>query len=249
MDIWAEVDGSAQIIPYSGAAYRVVESQEQAATMQLVDTLLEQELLESLLDAAKPPVAQDAERLPYLLKTPFRYPPLRHGSRFGRRTERGIFYASLGLRTALTETAYYRLVFLAGMAEPPKQPIQSPMSSFRTRIKTEHAVRLDRPPFDEYRERISCRTRYQDSQTLGTEMRAAGVQAAVYYAARDNRAGCRNIAIFAPDALTGKLYDNRSWHCSATPSRVIFVAEHHGEGHEFLRTAFEVEGVLPTPAV
>lgn len=249
MGIWADAGGPDHILPYSGAAYRVVESQEQAATMQLVDTLQEQELLEQLLDGSKPRPAGDAEHLPYLLKTPFRYPPLRHGSRFGRRTQRGIFYASLGLRSALAETAYYRLVFLAGMTEPPQQPIQSPMSSFRTRIKTAHAVRLDRPPFEGYRERISCKTRYQDSQNLGTDMRAAGVQAAIYYAARETRPGCRNIAVFAPAALTGTVSNNRSWHCSATPSRVIFVAGHDGEGHEFERTLFEVDGVLPTPAV
>lgn len=57
----------------------MVESQEQVATLQLVDTLEEQALLEELLESSKPPVPADAEPLHYLLKTPFRYPPLRWG--------------------------------------------------------------------------------------------------------------------------------------------------------------------------
>ena len=61
------------------------------ATRKLVDSLAEQELLEKLLEGAKPPAP--GARVHYLLSTPFRYPPLPHGSRFGRATERGIVQA------------------------------------------------------------------------------------------------------------------------------------------------------------
>jgi hypothetical protein len=42
-----------------------------------------------------------------LLTTPFRYPPLRHGSRFGSRQYRGIFYGSRSRSGCLVEGAYY----------------------------------------------------------------------------------------------------------------------------------------------
>ncbi|MCV6615090.1 MAG: RES family NAD+ phosphorylase [Cellvibrionaceae bacterium] len=39
------------------------------------------------------------------MSTPFRYPPLAYGSRFGSTLERGIFYASQELATAFAESA------------------------------------------------------------------------------------------------------------------------------------------------
>ena len=72
-----------------------MESQEQVATNRLVATLAEQDLLESMLEASKPPLPKGTARLDYLLATPFRYPPLPHGSRFGGRHEPSLFYAGV----------------------------------------------------------------------------------------------------------------------------------------------------------
>jgi len=44
--------------------------------------------------------------LDYLLFPPFRYPPLKWGSRFGTEYQRGLFYGSQLLATALAEVAY-----------------------------------------------------------------------------------------------------------------------------------------------
>src|SRR5450631_122879 len=80
----------------SRRAWRAVEDQSVNATHKLVDSDAEQTLLEALIDGAKPPwpASERMRGLHYLLSTPFRYPPLRHGSRFGTRAERGIFYGS-----------------------------------------------------------------------------------------------------------------------------------------------------------
>src|SRR5688500_8455099 len=94
-DGWAACLADARPVALEGEVLRLVESQEQVATNRLVDTLSEQALLEEPLEATKPPVPlAAAPTLDYLLSTPFRYPPLRHGSRFGRRTEPSLFYAS-----------------------------------------------------------------------------------------------------------------------------------------------------------
>ncbi|MCC3263614.1 RES family NAD+ phosphorylase, partial [Paenibacillus polymyxa] len=76
-------------------------------------------LLEELIETSKPQLPPSTETLHYLLKTPFRYPPLRWGSRFGRRHEPSLFYAALRLETAMAEAAYYRFVLWEGMASPP----------------------------------------------------------------------------------------------------------------------------------
>ncbi len=68
-EIWRQCKGERHIRPLQGRLVRLVESQEQVATLQLVDTLEEQALLEELLESSKPPVPADAEPLHYLLKT------------------------------------------------------------------------------------------------------------------------------------------------------------------------------------
>ena len=120
MDIWQACAGVEQIIPLRGRLVRLVENQGQVATLQLVDTLEEQALLEQLLESSKPSLPPGDEPLHYLLRTPFRYPPLRWGSRFGRRHEPSLFYAACRLETAMAETAFYRFVLWYGMVEPPR---------------------------------------------------------------------------------------------------------------------------------
>src|SRR5436305_1171893 len=82
-------------------------AQHRTATRKLVESDAEQHVLESLLEATKPP-APEVHRLHYLLSTPFRYPPLPRGSRFESRWAPGVWYGSDALPTALAEVAYYR---------------------------------------------------------------------------------------------------------------------------------------------
>ena len=82
---WTRAALSSERRRLSGVCWRVVEAQHRVSTMKLVDTLAEQSLLESILDASKPPVPPECERLHYLLSTPFRYgAPYPSGSRFRR---------------------------------------------------------------------------------------------------------------------------------------------------------------------
>src|SRR6478672_10673303 len=113
--IWTRCAGDSEIRRLQLTASRVVESQHQVSTRKLVDSNEEQALLEELIDGVKPLDVTNG-KLHYLLSTPFRYPPLRHGSRFGRRHERGIWYGSLTRRPAFAEVSYYRLLFLEGTA-------------------------------------------------------------------------------------------------------------------------------------
>src|SRR5215510_6980065 len=111
--IWTLCAGDSELHSLEIVSWRAVEAQHQVSTRKLVDTAAEQELLEELIESAKPPDVTGG-RVHYLLSTPFRYPPLRHGSRFGTRHERGIWYGATSLRTLFAEVAYYRLVFIDG---------------------------------------------------------------------------------------------------------------------------------------
>jgi hypothetical protein len=219
-----------------------------------VDSLAEQELLERLLDATKPPVPEGREfrGLDFLLFTPFRYPPLRRGSRFGTRQERGIWYGSEGLRTALAEVAYYRLVFFEG-TEADLLPSTTALSAFQARVRTGAGVDLTAPPFDAHRARISSPSRYRDSQRLGAEMRAGGVEAFRYRSARDPRGGV-NVGLFTPAAFAAPRPRRASetWRCTVTLSRdVEMVRQDVVDVRRYLfpRAAFLVRGELPAPAV
>lgn len=248
MDIWAACAAQARPEPLAGEAIRVVESQEQIATNSLVDDLAEQALLENLLDAAKPPAPPETRGLHYLLVTPFRYPPLRHGSRFGSRNEPSLFYASTGLRTALAETAYYRLLFWSGMTTPPPSgKLITAHTVFGATYASTRGLRLQHPPFAAFAAQIADPGQYADSQLLGGHMRAAGIEAFQYPSARDREQGI-NIALFSPRALQqSRPTFQQAWLCDTDAERVMFYSSEES-ACAFPRETFLVDGRLPEPA-
>lgn len=247
--IWTLCAADSEIRPLRLSPWRVVESQHQVATRKLVDTLAEQALLEDLIDRAKPPDIT-AGRLHYLLATPFRYPPLPHGSRFGARHERGIWYGSETLGAAMAEVAYYRLLFLEGTVAD-LGTIDAELTSFTARVHTTRGLDLVRPPFDAYRQRIASPTDYDATQALGRDMRDAGIEAFRYPSARDPKGGA-NIGVLAPAAF-GRAQPRAfmTWWCTATKTRVELIRRDYvkRESFTFERRQFLVRGRLPAPAV
>jgi hypothetical protein len=230
----------------------VVEAQHVVSTRKLVDSDAEQQLLEELIERVKPPLPAEPEfqGLHYLLATPFRYPPLRHGSRFGSRAERSLWYGGEELRTAFSEAAYYRLVFLEGTAAD-LEPVMVDLSAFRARVRSARAVDLTRDPFAAHEAEISSPVSYAASQVLGREMRAAGVEAFRYRSARAVEGGT-NVALFTPRAFERRRPDSpQTWYCVATRNEVELaqrdVFEHRV--YRFPRQQLEVGGSLPMPAV
>jgi hypothetical protein len=186
----------------------------------------------------------------YLLFTPFRYPPLPHGSRFGRRTERGIWYGSLDLRTAFAEVSYYRLLFLEG-THAALGTVTTALTAFTADMRTSRGVDLVMTPFDAYRREIASPTSYQSSQALGATMREAGVEAFRYPSARDNEGGV-NVAAFVPSVFgKSKPKSLETWHCSASRDGVDVAQGDYFVRRRFAyrREQFLVRGALPAPAL
>src|SRR5688500_12281449 len=247
--IWTECAGDSEIRPLVLDAWRVVESQHQIATRKLVQTDAEQQLLEELIDAVKPPYAT-RRRLHYLLATPFRYPPLRYGSRFGTRAERGIWYGAETRPTAFAEIAYYRLLFLEG-TQAKLTPLEIDLTAFRASIRTGRGVDLSVPPFLTWVDVLASPSSYEATQALGSAMRGARVEAFRYVSARDAARGI-NVGVFDP-AVFGRRQPRalETWRCTATRERVEVTRRDYFQRASFAfpREQFLVDGVLPAPAV
>jgi hypothetical protein len=226
----------------------VVEAQHQLSTRKLVASAEEQILLEELIDGAKPPEVTGGA-LHYLLFTPFRYPPLPHGSRFGGRRDRGIWYGSATRRTAFAEVAYYRLVFLAG-THADLGTLSTALTAFTARAHSARGIDLTRPPFDAHRPTIASPTHYAETQRLGADMRAAGVELFRYPSARDPDGV--NVGAFAPAVFgTAPPRGFESWQCTASVSAVELAKRDYFKPavFTFQRAPFLIGGVLPSPAV
>jgi hypothetical protein len=252
--IWTRCAGRTRATRLECRPWRVVEGQHILSTRKLVDSAAEHDLLEELLDYSKPPLPGGPEfaGLHHLLFTPFRYPPLRHGSRFGARTERSLWYGAEQLETAQAEYAYYRRVFFAGTAAA-LLPNTLAVTAFRASVATGRGIDLTRAPFEAYRGRLAAKGSYAESQQLGGEMRADGIEAVRYHSARCPKGGV-GVGLFTPAAFASRtpLRPAQNWQCTVTAQEDV---EYRRQGIvevervDFTRATFLVDGRLPTPAV
>jgi hypothetical protein len=250
-EIWQKCVGNNYIKPIEVKAWRIVESQYQIATRRLVDNLREHRILEELIESHKPLLPEYCQGYHYLLATPFRYPPLDYGSRFGTRYEPGLWYGSLAIQTALAEKAYYRFRFLAA-SETHYEEVPIKYSAFLTEIKTSQALDLTELPFSNYTHEISKRDTYLASQQLGKQMRQTKVAAFYYSSARCPHKG-KNIGLFLPCAFKNKtpMEPFQTWQGTVinAKSKMEFIRTNclHDENCVFAVDIFLINGKLPCP--
>jgi|TARA_R100000455_G_C6262920_1_gene118185 hypothetical protein len=244
---WAAVVAQAPRGALSGTVWRIVESQEDIATRDLVDTLPEQALLEELLEESKPNLPKEAARLDYLLSTPFRYPPLFWGSRFGTAHEASLYYGAMHKNTVFAELAFYRFIFRAGMVSDfPHKTLLTNHTLFSAKYALKPGLDLRAAPFVEYADILRHKTNYGPTQNLGTVLRDAEIQGFYFPSARCPENGT-NIALFTPDALTSRRpVEQHQCYCETSPEHVII--RQAFDIYIFPRDLFLVAGELPTPA-
>lgn len=248
MTDWNALVATAPRVPLRGEVLRLVESQEQVATNQIVSSLDRQAMLEGMLEATKPPRRAGTERLHYLLATPFRYPPLRHGSRFGQRHEPSLFYGALRERTVLAEAAFYRFAFWYGMATPPLRKLDTQHTLFAARYLSPEGLQLQEPPFAQHAERLRHPVDYRATQALGAALREAGIDLFEYPSARDTEGGV-NLALYNPRPFTrNKPTRQDPWLCQLTADHVRFLKPRDGALYDFPLSQFLYRGRLPLPA-
>lgn len=179
---WTPPALSSEARPWQAPVWRMVEAQHVASTMKLVDDLAEQDLLEDLLEGSKPPIAAGTADLDYLLAAPFRYSPLRGGSRFRGAADPGVFYGADSVATACAELGYWRWRFLR---DAPALQRLDPVAhtAFRTRIAT-GAIDLRQPPLDRDQAAWTHPRDYTATQALARHAREAAIGAILYASVR-----------------------------------------------------------------
>jgi hypothetical protein len=187
--------------------------------MRLVDSLAEQALLENILEESKPKLPAGAEKLHYLLATPFRYRP-HTGSRFRAPFDAGVWYGAEEVRTALAEKSYWRMRFLIDSPGTPDLLKPVPHTLFRAAVRTTKALDLTAPPLVRDRAQWVHRTSYQATQTLGSLARKAGIEGIRYESVRDaEHAAC--VAVLTPTAFRRpKPSGQQTWFIAASRSSV-----------------------------
>jgi hypothetical protein len=210
--------------------------------MKLVDTLAEQEVLELVVEATKPPVPPDCQHLHYLLATPFRYgAPYPSGSRFRRPgLTPGVFYASRTAATAVAEMAFHRLLFFADSPGTPWPADAGDYTAFSVRFRTPSGLDLTAPPFDADAARWMHPTDYAPCQALADEARQADVEVLRYASARD--AGGVNVALLACRAFAAPApVERQTWRINLNAHGARAMCEFPEARLEFDRQAFAAD--------
>lgn len=170
--------------PYRGTVWRIVEQQSRPATMALVDTLAEQDVLEQVIEASKPRLPAACAGLDHLLATPFRYRPAGRGSRFRRAEGFGCFYAAEASETAAIEAAFWLL--LLRLDSPSLPPMQAPIERLGFAVTVSGpALDLTEPPLAAARELWTHPTDYAPCQDFAEAALDAGVPLLRYASVRD----------------------------------------------------------------
>ncbi|WP_157016259.1 RES family NAD+ phosphorylase [Mesorhizobium xinjiangense] len=210
----------------AGACWRLVEAQHRVSTMKLTDTLEEQALLEAEIEQTKPPVPPECAHLDYLLSTPFRYGRYPGPSRFRREGHTpGVFYASEKPETAVAETAFYRLLFLAESPDTPPPRNALEFTAFETAYSVDLAIDLTAAPFDGEAGLWCHPTDYTHCLDLADAARAAGVALIRYTSVRDPRGGA-NLALMTCAAFCEpRPRRHCTWRLSITRSGVMALCD------------------------
>jgi hypothetical protein len=192
--------------------------------MALVDSIEEQQVLERMLDAAKPAAPAATTHLHWLLFTPFRYPPPPGGSRFRGSNDPGVFYGADEIRTACAELGYWRWRHLLDSPALTSMPTR-PQTVFQVKVETV-AVDLRAVPFVRDRRHWTDRDSYARCQRFGRAARAAGVGAIRYESVRDpQRAAC--CAVLTPAAFVPPVpLEQQTWMLSVARDRVLWQRTH-----------------------
>jgi RES domain-containing protein len=197
---------------YSSKLFRVVEAQHTISTNRLTDDPAEQEVLEKLIEEAKPTIPPAARDLHYLLGTAFRYGYWK-ATRFRRAHERaGIFYASEGVPTAVAETAFWRMRFVS--ASPGMKLPSGTVEhlAFSVPVRVSRAFDLTVPPLVAGRASWIDPDDYGPCQRFADVARALDAQLIRYESARDPARGM-NAALLDPAAFQKPVpKGEQTWH-------------------------------------
>ena len=236
-------------VTLQGTVLRLVQRQGIDSLTPLVDNLEQLARLEALVETSKPlPLPASAETPSHpLLATPFRYPPLRHGSRFGSRQSRGIFYGSRSRNGVLVEGAFYALLFWEGLIDPPPAPIQRRQTLFSVLLQASRGLQLQTIADDAAQAILRDPLAYGPTQQLGMWMRDHGIQAFEFFSARSHE-GLVQVGVLTPAVFQSSPFDHVEISAEISADHATFMSHDDGLLHRFPRDLFLIDGHLPRAA-
>lgn len=238
--IWTPDALSSELHSYKGDCWRLVEAQHQVSTLNLVDTLAEQAVLEELIETTKPDFPSDCRDLDYLLATPFRYgSAYPNGSRFRRAgmTE-GVFYAAETIETAVAEMAFYRLLFFAESPLTPWPLDASELTAFSAALATDKLVDLTIGPLNQDARSWTSINNYDACQRLAKATREAGGEIIRYMSVRDPQKGINLAALTCRAFAEPRPKFRQTWRLRLSASGAQAICEFPRNALEFGRDVF-----------
>tara|TARA_R110002049_G_scaffold92116_3_gene228798 strand:+ start:561 stop:1331 length:771 start_codon:yes stop_codon:yes gene_type:complete len=225
--------------------WRCVEAQHVVSTLQLVDTLDEQRLLEDIIEETKPPVPPECQGLHYLYMTPFRYGLYPNGSRFRRAgPTQGVYYVSEDPKTAIIETAFHLLLFYADSPATPFPSRPSEHTAFDVPIRTGAAIDLTTRPFSTAKDLWAHPSDYEPCQQLEEAARKESIHLIGYASVRDP-AQKPNAAILTCTAFAAKApTQNQTWRLLFNKAGVHAICEFHGQKFSMPPKSWEADDRL-----
>ena len=202
--------------------WRAVEAQHIASTLRLVAGVEEQAVLESILEANKPPLPAAARGLHYLLATPFRYASP-FGSRFRSPADAGIWYGAEAARTACAELGYWRWRFLQD-SDGLETLGPSPQTVFRVGFQG-RLVDLTEAPFKRAQAGWTHPHDYGATQAFARVARESRVEAIRYQSVRDPLHAAA-LAVLNPKAFKPKRpLEQQTWFLTVRAEGVVWQRE------------------------
>ena len=194
---------ASEVRPWEGTGWRAVSAQYESATLALVrGDLTEHDLLETILEEARPRLPAEAEGLHDLLATPYRYFPLPSGSRFCSPYEPSVFYGAEDVKTACAEAGYARLRFWRDSVGLSSQPAFLPLTLFEFHAKTDASIDLTSASFSERRTQWNSPSDYRATQAIATQARRKSIRLIRYESAFNGPDG-RCLAALSPQVFKG----------------------------------------------
>jgi hypothetical protein len=208
-----------------------------------VDSIAEQELLEDLIEATKPPLPPECRDLHYLLSTPFRYGEVYPaGSRFRRAgVTEGVFYASEAPQIAVAEMAFRRLLFFADSPSTrwPANPAE--YTAFSVEYATKKAIDLTKGKYRAARTRWMHVTDYSYCQAFADAARAFRIEVVRYASVRDPGHGM-NLALLTCRAFARpNPIEHQAWHIRLNDAGVQAICEAPKSGITFDLQSFAAD--------
>jgi RES domain len=237
---WTPARLSSELRTYGRLVWRLVEAQFAVSTRKLVDSLAEQEVLEGLIDATKPPVPAECQGLDDRLSTPFRYRPYPNGSRFRRAgLSPGVYYAAEEQRTAAAETAFHQLLFFAESPDTPWPANPLICTAFSVEVLSHRSLDLTEPPLDADAPLWRHPVKYEPCQALADAAREADAEILRYASARAPGACVAVLTCAAFAALAPQ--DFETWRIGVSPSGAFAFRDIPFASIEFDRNAFAAD--------